>query len=81
MVDWNAPAVGTVNKYLLDVSTKQDFSSFVNGYNALNVGSVITFNVRAYNATLHISPRKADKPRLQGRVLIQIQCRLPLGCL
>ncbi|WP_426483571.1 fibronectin type III domain-containing protein [Flavobacterium sp. 2] len=41
--NWQAVA-GTVY-YELDVSTASNFSSFVTGYNALNVGNVLTYNI------------------------------------
>ncbi len=37
--NWTAPAIGTVDNYLLDVSTSKTFSSFVTGYNGLNVAA------------------------------------------
>jgi len=41
--NWQTVA-GTVY-YELDVSTASSFSSFVTGYNALNVGNVLTYNI------------------------------------
>ena len=41
--NWAAAAGSTA--YLLDVSTSSVFASFVTGYNGLNVGNVITYNV------------------------------------
>lgn len=40
--NWTAPFVGTVDNYLLDVSTDSTFSSFVSGYNALSVAATST---------------------------------------
>jgi phosphodiesterase/alkaline phosphatase D-like protein len=41
----NWSTVTGATKYYLDVSTAWDFSSFVTGYNNLDVGLVLTFNV------------------------------------
>lgn len=41
--NWNA--VSGATSYRLDVSTVSNFASFVSGYNNLNVGNVITYNV------------------------------------
>ncbi len=41
--NWQASSGAT--SYRLDVSTANDFSSFATGYNNLNVGNVITYNV------------------------------------
>jgi hypothetical protein len=42
--NWTA-APGNVTAYYLDVSTSNTFSSFVTGYNNLNVGNVLTYSV------------------------------------
>ncbi|TDO98371.1 T9SS sorting signal type C domain-containing protein [Flavobacterium sp. 245] len=59
--NWQAVAGATY--YELDVSTVSDFASFVSGYNALNVGNVLSkaiigiegttyyYRIRAYNGT------------------------------
>lgn len=41
--NWNS-VIGA-STYYLDVSTTSDFSSFVTGYNNLNVGNVVTYSV------------------------------------
>ncbi|GGF30476.1 LamG-like jellyroll fold domain-containing protein [Flavobacterium limi] len=41
--NWNA--VGGTTSYILDVATDAAFTSFVTGYNALNVGTVTTYAV------------------------------------
>ncbi|HPP87824.1 MAG TPA: right-handed parallel beta-helix repeat-containing protein, partial [bacterium] len=41
--NWSASSGAT--GYYLDVSTASDFSSFVTGYNNLNVGNVTTYNI------------------------------------
>jgi hypothetical protein len=42
-VNWAASSTAGVT-YELDIATNSTFTSFVTGYNALNVGSVLTFN-------------------------------------
>jgi hypothetical protein len=37
IANWNAPSIGTVDHYILDVSTQSNFSSFVSGFNSVNV--------------------------------------------
>jgi hypothetical protein len=42
---WSPPITGSFTNYLLDVSLSGDFSSFVSGYNSLNVGNDTSFAV------------------------------------
>ncbi|MFH0866046.1 MAG: T9SS type A sorting domain-containing protein [Bacteroidota bacterium] len=46
--NWSTLAGAT--KYYLDVSTEWDFSSFVTGYNNLDVGNVLTYSVTGLNS-------------------------------
>jgi len=46
----NWSSVSGATNYYLDVSTNSSFSSFVSGYNNLNVGNVITKSVTGLNA-------------------------------
>lgn len=63
--NWTAPVVGTVNNYLLDVSTSPDFSSFVAGYQARNVGNVTSFAVSGLtNGTTYYYRLRANKTNL-----------------
>jgi len=66
--NWSAPVIGTVTNYLLDVSTSPTFTSFVTGYNALNVGSIFTYNVTglAVNTPYYYRVR-ADKASVTGQ--------------
>ncbi|MES2431447.1 MAG: carbohydrate-binding protein [Bacteroidota bacterium] len=43
--EWTAPVYGSVNNYLLDVSTDRNFGTYVAGYNRLDVGNVTSYNV------------------------------------
>ncbi len=58
--NWGADSVATT--YYLDVSTNPNFSSFVAGYNNLNVGNVTTYNVTGLtaNTTYYYRLRAAD---------------------
>ncbi|MEW6653651.1 MAG: fibronectin type III domain-containing protein, partial [Bacteroidota bacterium] len=47
--NWNA--VGGVTKYFLDVSKVNDFSTFVDGFNAKDVGNITTFAVSGLSAS------------------------------
>lgn len=40
--NWTAPTVGIVNKYLLDVSTTNDFGSFVGSYHSFDCGTALS---------------------------------------
>ena len=46
--NWNAPAVGTVEKYFLDVSTAASFATSLAGY-PKDVGNVTTYSVSGLN--------------------------------
>jgi hypothetical protein len=66
--NWTAPLVGTVDNYLLDVSTSSSFSSFVTGYNSLNVGNVLTYNVTGLSAsTTYYYRVRANKASVTGQ--------------
>ncbi|MBE7171783.1 MAG: T9SS type A sorting domain-containing protein [Williamsia sp.] len=60
--NWTAPTVGTVNNYALDVSTSPAFSSFVSGYNGLNVGTGTSYAVTGLSpATTYYYRVRANK--------------------
>jgi phosphodiesterase/alkaline phosphatase D-like protein len=49
--NWTAPAPAQViTGYYLDVATNAGFTTFVTGFNNLNVGSVVTYNVTGLSA-------------------------------
>lgn len=43
--NWTAPAVGVVDRYLLDVATDSLFTNVMAGYNKLDVGTVTSYQV------------------------------------
>ncbi|MBK9962563.1 MAG: PKD domain-containing protein [Saprospiraceae bacterium] len=47
----NWQAISGATKYLLDVSTTSNFSSFENGYNNRDVGNVLTFGITGLSAS------------------------------
>src|ERR1019366_2369420 len=48
---WNS--VANASSYLLDVATDAGFTSFVSGFNQLNVGNVATYNVTGLNPSIN----------------------------
>ncbi len=44
-VNWTAPSGAPVDHYLLDISSSDDFGTFLTGYNGLNTGDVTTLDV------------------------------------
>ena len=64
--NWNSPAVGVVNNYVLDVSTDPNFGSFVTGFNTLNVGLVNSFGVTGLGAGTYYYRVRANKASLSG---------------
>ncbi|MFY7963281.1 MAG: LamG-like jellyroll fold domain-containing protein, partial [Chitinophagaceae bacterium] len=67
-VNWTAPSFGTVNNYLLDVSTNSNFSSFIGSYNNYNVGNVTNFTITGltFNQTYYYRVR-ANKTSLANQ--------------
>ncbi len=64
---WNAPTVGALNNYVLDVSTSSSFSSFVAGYNGLNVGAVTSYSVTGLtNGVTYYYRVRANKTTVNG---------------
>jgi hypothetical protein len=45
IANWSEPILGRTERYFLDVSTNNEFTSFVSGYNGLNVGLSNSYNV------------------------------------
>ncbi len=65
--NWDAPTVGAVDKYLLDVSTSSTFSSFVSGYNAKDCGSNLSQDVTGLNFnTTYYWRVRAEKTSVTG---------------
>ncbi|MEI6143355.1 MAG: LamG-like jellyroll fold domain-containing protein, partial [Mariniphaga sp.] len=65
---WAAPAVGTVEKYLLDVSTASDFSSFVTNYNSKDCGTNLSQSVTGLSAGITYYYRvRAEKTSVSGQ--------------
>ena len=64
--NWNSSAGAT--KYYLDVSTSNTFSSFVSGFNNLDVGNVTTYNVAGLSpsTTYHYRVRAYDANGTSG---------------
>jgi len=66
--NWTAPAVGTVDNYQLDVSTSSTFSSFVPGYNSLNVGTATNYAVTGLTTgTTYYYRVRANKTTLSNQ--------------
>ncbi|MGV3460933.1 MAG: GEVED domain-containing protein [Flavobacterium sp.] len=56
--NWTASATGGVD-YILEVATNTGFTTYVSGYNNLNVGTVLTYNITglAANTTYYVRVR------------------------
>jgi hypothetical protein len=63
--NWAEPILGRTERYYLDVSTNSNFSSFVSGYNSLNVGLNTSYNVSGLSAnTTYYYRVRANKSNL-----------------
>jgi hypothetical protein len=58
---WAAPSLGVINNYLLDISTDRNFSSFVSGFNGLNVGNVNTYTITGLAGGFYYVRIRANK--------------------
>jgi hypothetical protein len=65
--NWEAPAIGTVTSYKLDVSTNTTFTSLVTGYNNVDCGNNLSQAVTglSYGTTYYYRVR-ADKTSVTG---------------
>jgi len=83
IANWNS--VSGAIEYLLDVSTSSDFSTFVPGYEALNVGNVTTFNVIGVSTVTNYFYRvRASNPcgnasNYSNTIEIGVTINLPAG--
>jgi len=65
--NWTAPVAGSVENYLLDVSTSPIFATFVAGYNSKNVGNVLSSTVTGLNPfTTYYWRVRANKSSVYG---------------
>lgn len=51
VANWTTPVTGIAQKYYLDLSTASDFSSFVSGYNNLDVSNVNSYTISGLTAS------------------------------
>ncbi len=65
--NWTAPAIGTADNYLLDVSTSASFSSFVSGYNGLSVSGTSQTVTGLSASTTYYYRVRADKASVTGQ--------------
>ncbi len=65
--NWYAPEIGIVENYILDISEITDFSTFVSGYEGLNVGNVTSQDITGLTsgATYYYRVR-AEKSSVSG---------------
>lgn len=65
--NWTAPIAGSIENYLLDVSTSPVFATFVAGYNSKNVGNVLSSIVTGLNPFTNYYWRvRANKSSVYG---------------
>ena len=65
--NWTAPVTGSVENYLLDVSTSPVFATFVAGYNSKNVGNVLSSTITGLNSFTNYYWRvRANKSSVYG---------------
>jgi hypothetical protein len=66
--NWSAATAGTVEKYLLDVSTSSDFATYVTGYNSLDCGTNTSQQVSGLTAnTTYYYRVRAEKASVTGQ--------------
>ena len=65
--NWTPPAIGIAESYILDVSEITDFSTFVSGYETLNVGDVQNYDVTGLvQGTTYYYRVRAEKSTVPG---------------
>lgn len=64
--NWTAPAVGTAEKYFLDVATDNAFTNFITGYNGKDMGTSTFCDVATTSALCYYRVR-ADKASVTGQ--------------
>jgi len=75
--NWTASEVGVAEKYLLDVSTVSDFSSFVLGYNQLDCGANFSQTVVGLTSgTPYFYRVRAEKASVSGQGIFRNQITL-----
>lgn len=67
-INWQAPLIGMVNNYVVDVATDALFTNIVSGYDALNVGNVLTKEIIGLDATtIYYYRVRANKSSVDGQ--------------
>lgn len=67
-INWQAPLIGTVNNYVVDVATDALFTNIISGYEALNVGNVLAKEVTGLDAsTTYYYRVRANKSSVDGQ--------------
>ncbi|MBI9068996.1 MAG: BspA family leucine-rich repeat surface protein, partial [Salinivirgaceae bacterium] len=65
--NWTAPEIGTVENYILDVSFNSTFTTFVSGYEGLNAGNVLSYDVTGLTeGNTYFYRVKAEKSSVTG---------------
>jgi hypothetical protein len=66
--NWTAPAVGTVDNYILDVATDNAFTNFVPGFNGYNAGTALSVSVTGLTAnSVYYYRVRAEKASVSGQ--------------
>jgi hypothetical protein len=60
-IQWAAPNFSSVDAYLLDISTNANFTSFVSGFNNLNIGNNTIYNISGLTPNTYFFRIKAQK--------------------
>ncbi|MFY8187349.1 MAG: cadherin-like beta sandwich domain-containing protein [Flavobacterium sp.] len=79
VANWNAPTLGIASDYILDVSTNQNFSSFVPGYNGLSVTGTSQLVTGLTQGTTYFYRVRANKSSVNGQGAISNNQRVFAG--